>query len=365
MTTRHCLSLSIKRSLFAVATVATLSSALAAAQTRYHVTRIGTFDGTWKENDPRGMNNAGHVVGFSYADGENNIPWAYIWTGGELTPLNPLPGDSYSDAYAINDLGQVVGQSFGEFGVRIVAWQGGGAAAVLPELPGTIWSYPFAINNNGQIVGQTYSEALGTRPILWDNGVPRKLELLPGDTDGVAHDINNFGEIAGNSGGIAVVWRAGQLTALGTLPDTLWSWASAINDAGQVVGLCDGWNPWARAFIWQDGEMAELPGLAPQVQTLALDVNASGVAIGTSDQRPVLWDAAGQVHDVNDLLAPQSSHWSIAGVIAINDAGQIVGYGNTPTTAGTLLLTPVHSVPSDDDDGTPLANSGLQPLPRP
>jgi uncharacterized membrane protein len=52
------------------------------------------------------INALGQVVGFGGVRG-------FFWDGGRLTELRPLPGDSYSWAYDLNDRGQVVGISAG------------------------------------------------------------------------------------------------------------------------------------------------------------------------------------------------------------------------------------------------------------
>jgi probable HAF family extracellular repeat protein len=128
-------------------------------------TKIETFGGKgW--NTPTDINNRGQAVGF--ADVANDAP------GGVLTPyplplgffwseatgtvkILPLSGDSYAIAYAINDRGQVVGQSFGgPEGSRAFIWQNGKSYdlnAFLPQGSPLYLTYAEGINNRGEITG--------------------------------------------------------------------------------------------------------------------------------------------------------------------------------------------------------------------
>jgi probable HAF family extracellular repeat protein len=81
--------------------------------------------------------------------------------------------------------------------------------------------------------------------------------------------------------------------------------AAAINNAGQVVGRYATPSGAVHAALWQNGVMT----------------------------------------DLNDLLPPGSG-WTLTEATAINDQGQIVGYGSH----GTFLLTP--GVPAVPEPGT-------------
>ena len=62
-------------------------------------------------------------------------------------------------------------------------------------------SYAYAINDHGQVVGESYTAAGSghSRGFLWQNGVMTELPPLAGDTQSAAYRINNDGTIVGYS----------------------------------------------------------------------------------------------------------------------------------------------------------------------
>ena len=71
------------------------------------------------------------------------------------------------------------------------------------------------------------------------------------------------------------------LTDLGTLPGDIASFATGINNNGQVVGYATG-NGSSRAFIYSNGTMKDLQALyGPNViGSIAYGINNSGQAVG-------------------------------------------------------------------------------------
>lgn len=108
-----------------------------------------------------------------------------------------------------------------------------------------------------------------------------------------ASDVNNGGVITGSAGlakGGAVapmhayIYRDGVMYDIGRFagPGAGSSLASAINEAGHVVGTAFGGAGEERAFLWRDNIMYNLGTLAG-TSSGAEDINAAGQIVGQSD----------------------------------------------------------------------------------
>ncbi len=257
-------------------------------------------------NDPNAiaypsLNNRGQIVGMG-----GNLH-AFLWQNGRRSDLGTLPGRRYSDAVAINDLGQVVGRSYAMLddaygyliGPRAFVWQNG-KMTDLGALPGDVYSSVQAINARGQIIGRSYPKSAKSyngdsfefawetgRAVLWQSGM---ISLIPGRRASVSA-INDRGQIVGSSvtkdgRTHAFLWQDGKLRDLGSLPGRPNSDAVAINNDGQIVGTSylaskDGRLVGSRAFLWQNGKMTELPATAGGGDYAALDINQRGQILGT------------------------------------------------------------------------------------
>jgi probable HAF family extracellular repeat protein len=164
----------------------------------------------------------------------------------------PYGTDALSVAVGINDNGDVVGASgtcgipdTGALGVHAVVWRNG-LVSNLGGLGGVMNNVAFAINNAGQIVGE--SDPAGdatTYAVLWQNGAMTNLGTLPGDVLSSASDINAQGQVVGSSCDAdgncrAFLWDHGVMMDLNSLiskdsPLYLTN-ASGINDQGEIAG---------------------------------------------------------------------------------------------------------------------------------
>jgi probable HAF family extracellular repeat protein len=102
------------------------------------------------------------------------------------------------------------------------------------------------------------------------------------------------------------------------------SYATAVNDAGQVVGryVTDTWA--TRPFLYANGSMIDL-GTLGGTSAEAVDINGAGEVVGTSDtasgqRHGFIWDAVHHMRDLGTLAGSTSEAY------AINDAGQVAGY---------------------------------------
>lgn len=284
------------------------------------------------------VSNRGVVVGAVVAGDAGN--GAAIWKRGQPTLLADL-GPSGSRPYAINDRGQVAGYSIDDIEARAVVWNG--TVPTILRAPVGSGQAPMtatAINDRGQAAGNTFPyNELQSQAVKWVGTVGVFLDRL-GANVSVASGINNSGDVVGyiegpNGSGTRepVVWHGTKPTILGVLlPTICCNQASAINDAGQVVGWSslDGRGT-IRAILWNgDTTPVVLKPLSSADRALAINnrqkvVGAMNVGGFTS---AVMWDlATGDGVDLNTFLSAREREagWVLFDALGINDDGVIVG----------------------------------------
>lgn len=109
---------------------------------------------------PLGGNSCQQVVGY-YVDTENR--YAFLWDRANgLTDLSPALGSKYCEAHAINDKGQIIGQSFTRSKRQFSAfmWDKTTGVRELGVLGGH-WSSPNGLNNFGTVVGSSKFDGTG------------------------------------------------------------------------------------------------------------------------------------------------------------------------------------------------------------
>jgi probable HAF family extracellular repeat protein len=309
----------------------------------YTVIDLGTLGGatSWAN----AINESGQVVGDSYtAAGDQH---GFLWQNGTMTDLGTL-GGARSYAGDINDAGQVVGgaQPAGATIHRAYLWQNG-AMTDLGTFGGEA-SGAYAINNNGQIVGNAQDAAGVWHSFVRENGVMYNLdELVPGAASVTfrGSDINDSGQIVGygyvgnynraylitDDDGIFANGGA-TLTNLGTLSNgDLNSLPGCVNNSGKVVGYSNAKFGDVHAFLHSGGAMTDLKTLGGP-ESFATAINDAGQVVGKSltrrlnydnDYHAFLWQN-GKMTDLNKLR-PRGSAGTLDTAQDINNAGQIVG----------------------------------------
>ncbi len=261
---------------------------------------------------------------------------AAIWQNGSLRALPTLQNGQNSQAYWVNNGGEVIG--FAENGVydatcsasiafqiyrfEAVKWGSGSEPTPLLPLQGDTVSFGLGINDRGQAVGVSGLCSNTTLPpnyppggphaVLWEkDGSPIDIGSLPGGAgNNVANSINNRGEVVGTSlmsdGTVhAFLWkRTKGMQDLGTFPGafaTIAPCCNSINARGEVAGFSvDDTGP--RAFVWKDNVLTDL-----------------------------------------NTVIRAGSPWFLLAALSINDAGEIVGFGfNTNTfEVHAFLASPI------------------------
>ncbi len=297
------------------------------------------------------VNDLGQVVGNGSVNQNSPVSWAFVWQRGRLAPLTARGvTDSrgrlvYSHASAVNERGQVVGWRGTDLGYGkglAFLWQGGRLTS-LGALPGRTYSRANGVNERGQVVGASYSvddasdgTQVRTRAFLWRNGRMIDLGVVPGTNESSAVAINERGQILGSSfrANGSSVGRA-FLWLNGTVTDLGELRPIALNDRGQVIAST-GWGE-GRAILWHGGKRIDLGSLGGRY-TEAVALNERGQIVGSSQTKSGAWHGFlwqnGKMVDLGTLAGRSS------GAVAINARGWIVGASTTRAGEHAVLWTP-------------------------
>lgn len=248
----------------------------------------------------------GHIVGSSTETIVGGGIW--MWSSGlvyhqgrvseipEAFEPNRSPGYwySYTDAINVNSAGDVVAHTVvsGRPGGSYIA-RHDGKKTILP-----MWQVA-AINDAGQVAGQT-GDDIGARAALYVDGTLTDLGKLPSSSRGYssATDLNELGMVVGYSSygeGKAshlhsFLYYDGHMEPLGNL--TVGNASTAINNLGDVVGnftLPGPGGGTAHAYLYQDGVQYDLADLVTDANgwrvSRAQDINDSGQIVGQACDR--------------------------------------------------------------------------------
>lgn len=260
----------------------------------------------------------------------------YFYDGAAVRDIGTL-GGSDTRAYDLNNAGQVAGGSTLPDGrEHAFVWTAGGGMIDLGVVPGAYNSRAQAINNQGVVAG--VSEAtFFVRAFRWS--AADGIEDLGAFTSGLASfsnatALNDAGLIVGNSDTADIetqifAWtRASGLVNIDTL-DSRYSDAVAVNARGEVVGghIPAGDTLLYRAYIWRptDG-MLDL-GTAGGTESFSMAINERGqvpvlVNYAYETQRSMSWTRSGGMRDIGTLGG------RFTRAFELNNKGQIVGSSN-------------------------------------
>ncbi len=368
------LSLTLAASLATM--VAPAAEAPESDKPQYSVTDLGVL-GKGNNATANDMNSIGWVAGQSNLV-PNGPQHSFLWYGsGPLVDIGTLGGPNsgaggpnlYGEAAVESELAvkDPNNEDFCAFGTHLecrgAIWRYGKLDA-LPRLPGGHNSNAFGVNNLGQVIGWsetgvrdstcskgTPSQVLRYEAVKWDaDGKMHELRPLKGDTVSYAMGINDLGQAVGSSGTCAtqglppgavnglhaVLWEADgtpkNLGRFGGPHHTMSNNASSINDLGDVVGTSEANDGTVHAFLWTKAKgRQDLGTLTPSTfltvagccRTVNNRDEVVGFSIDPNGMTAFLWKD-GKIRDLNTLI-PANSPLQLLGAYSINDVGEITG----------------------------------------
>jgi len=288
-------------------------------------------------------------------------------------------GGPLSIGYDINDLGQVVGES------RVLlpdptsgshdltrAFRTGPNSPINPETDnletfGGSYTVAFAINNLGQVVGHANNRSLVGNAFRSEANAP-----IDPVTDNLgyddskytyAQDINDAGQVVGfaSQGAFRTSANATINPATDFFGDDSFI-AYSINESGQVAGALrthiGGPGVYAHAFLsGSNGSLDEVVDLGTLggLRSYAHGLNDLGVVVGRSELKSesslhafVFHEA--KLYDLNDLV-DNLDGWTLEEARDINNKGQIVGYATRNGIGQAYVLTPIPTFVTGDVNG--------------
>jgi probable HAF family extracellular repeat protein len=302
---------------------------------------------------------------------------AVLWKHGEIVNLGTIEGGYESNAFAVNDRGQVAGvfvntipDPFSPFGLQVRAflWENG----VMEDL-GTLGgpeASAYFMNERGQVAGASFINSIPNPvtgipildPFVWEDGKMTDLGTL-GGTIGTPNAMNNRGWVVGlsNLAGDLVyhpfLWDGERMSDLGTFGGDLGQ-ANWINEAGEVVGWATNQDRARFAFLWKQGALTNLGTVKDETCSAALGINSKSQVVGLSaktctftaaDRRASLWEN-GHVIDLNTFLPASADLQQLTDAYNINDRGEIAGLGVPPGCGDEFACGRVFVlIPCDED----------------
>jgi probable HAF family extracellular repeat protein len=307
---------------------------------------LGTLGGP--SASTRALNDLGQVIGQSDLDRNGTLVHAYRWTPGRGMLDIDAGARTGSTASDINARGDVAGAGYagvaGGVQYRGYFWRPEAGKVSVGAFGNS--SIPTALNDYGTVAGYAEGPEGGPRSILAFRWTMRDgisdIGTMP-DEFTWATDVNNAGQIVGatpfapDERTHAFVWTPRQgLRDLGVGTGERSS-AVKINQDGAVIGYTLRFGTLFHGFVWtRSGGLFEFGADQPTVTTDALDVNRAGHVVGLFGGRAFLWTGGTSTIDLNTRLTGAPPGLVLTSGIAISDNGAIVAGADS----GLYLLTP-------------------------
>jgi probable HAF family extracellular repeat protein len=204
-----------------------------------------------------GINDAGQIVGTYY--GFNASSHGFVLSNGVYTTVD-VPGFSGTEVTAINNTGAIVGQCWHTGGSAYGFIYSGGSYTILsdPDLNNAGYTNVTGINDAGQVVGDWKDGNTNSHGFLYSNGTYTALNGPSNASAMHPGGINNAGEISGyyvdltfgpQEGSHGFLDNGGNYVTLNEpleyVPPPFNTFAHGINNAGQIGGTyIDSSNDW-------------------------------------------------------------------------------------------------------------------------
>ncbi len=307
------------------------------------------------------MNEAGDVVGTGTTGSG-----AWVSYGGAPAALLPLPpGAEFGFANDINDAGVIVGSvgfaypGYGKAAAWIPDGAGGYTIQQFGTLPGDIYSDATAVNNVGDIVGYS-RDGMFHHPVLFT--APGGIQNLTSTGVFDPSDINDQRVLVDHSTPTKRLdldtMVVEELAPPG--PGYASSWGEAINESGQVAGFVintgGGSNCRSHAARYTDGIGWEVFSGCGQANS-AWDLNDLGDVVMRLNVAPYVRFEGLGTFLIEDLIVADVGHWYVINGygLTINNARQMAVPATNSVTGegGIILLTSAGLLVGDlNCDGT-------------
>jgi len=320
--------------------VVTSASGAVTGTTRYNATAIPKLPGY---NDPNSIYetsdispNGKYVVGRAYNFLTQQYR-AFVYSNG-ATQFIPGLDNLNSQAFGVNDSGDIVASSYAANGAVTSYLYSGGTLTTLDSLPVQDISNPGLIAEYRRI----NSAAYGPKPLGYPPGYI-DLSVLSGMSESGHYGTGSVHNGTTSSIGLFVFDNQGNTVSASSLGAAIGPGsATAVNNAGHVVGYRPGNSSPERAFLY-DGSFATTLGLLG-TDNYANAVNNFDDVVGyyfIPNQNPYafVW-SGGAMFDLNSLVnAPTPQRLTKAS--DINDKGMIAVDGYDAVGGTAFVLTPV------------------------
>ena len=305
---------------------------------------------------------------------DDYLPACWTVDDSGASALLILPSELEAVAVALNDNDEIVGSGQTANGAWVAQyWLNPLALPLsLPPLPGDSESDAFGLNNDGVVCGISYQQLydeLGEpthraqTAVAWrvvsdpDSGVPVVSGpiALPSDGESFARAINDsdanglaeiVGDFANYTAGVWTVHSDGEGTlSANPNPEILAADAEAysINEDGAVCG----WH--GDAIVWGGSASTTLDRDRYTVGATPFDINDLSVVVGRARYesrrrqglRAVVWESVdAPILFLDNFLGKNSSFLSLQSAYAVNNSGRIVGLGWDGEFWGAFLAVP-------------------------